>query len=211
MQALTTLSLLLMLSVPAFCQTAASEHPLTTAGSHEVQVWVGGGHGTNGRFQNTSVANLGLRYGWILTDPHGPGFLRGSFEYAVDAVPAFLLFQPDGPITITPNGAFPIRGGFAYGAGVNPVNFKWNFVSKGRWTPYLELSGGTLFSNVNVPPGTSKINFTSGGAIGFSRQGDTHSTSFDIRYMHISNAGLTVPNPGINTIQLRVGFGRTSR
>jgi hypothetical protein len=25
--------------------------------------------------------------------------------------------------------------------------------------------------------------------------------------MHISNAGLATPNPGINTIQLRLGFG----
>jgi hypothetical protein len=26
--------------------------------------------------------------------------------------------------------------------------------------------------------------------------------------MHISNAGLIEPNPGINTLQVRVGFGR---
>jgi hypothetical protein len=26
--------------------------------------------------------------------------------------------------------------------------------------------------------------------------------------MHISNAGLATPNPGINTVQFRIGFGR---
>jgi lipid A 3-O-deacylase PagL len=26
--------------------------------------------------------------------------------------------------------------------------------------------------------------------------------------MHISNAGLSTPNPGINTVQLRLGIGR---
>jgi hypothetical protein len=26
--------------------------------------------------------------------------------------------------------------------------------------------------------------------------------------MHISNAGLTRPNPGINTVQVRLGFGK---
>jgi hypothetical protein len=26
--------------------------------------------------------------------------------------------------------------------------------------------------------------------------------------MHISNAGLEVPNPGINTVQVRVGIGK---
>jgi hypothetical protein len=25
--------------------------------------------------------------------------------------------------------------------------------------------------------------------------------------MHISNAGMTTPNPGINTIQVRIGWG----
>jgi len=28
-----------------------------------------------------------------------------------------------------------------------------------------------------------------------------------VRYMHISNAGMTKPNPGITTIQVRIGFG----
>jgi hypothetical protein len=29
--------------------------------------------------------------------------------------------------------------------------------------------------------------------------------------MHISNAGMTKPNPGINTIQVRIGFGTFRR
>jgi hypothetical protein len=35
--------------------------------------------------------------------------------------------------------------------------------------------------------------------------------SVEVRYMHISNAGLSAPNPGINTIQLRLGIGRFKR
>ena len=35
-----------------------------------------------------------------------------------------------------------------------------------------------------------------------------HAWTVDVRYMHISNAGLTVPNPGINTVQVRFGFGK---
>src|SRR5215469_6359197 len=63
-------------------------------GGNEVQIWTGGGHSVSGGTKNTGVFNAGLRYGWILTDPHVPGFLRGRFEYAVDAVPVFLVFQP---------------------------------------------------------------------------------------------------------------------
>jgi hypothetical protein len=159
---------------------------------HEIQVWTGGGHSVSGGTKNTGIFNLGLRYGWVLTDPHGPGFLKGRFEYVVDAVPAFLVFQP---------------ANTAYGVGLNPLGLKWDFVSHGRIAPYSELGGGTLFTTHNVPAGTSSVNFTSGAALGFHHLGDKMTWSLDVRYMHISNAGLTSPNPGINTVQVRLGVG----
>lgn len=161
-------------------------------GGHELQVWSGGGHSVSGGTANTGVWNAGLRYGWILTAPHGPGFLKGRFEYAVDAVPAFVVFQPKNT---------------AYGAGVNPLGLKWIFATRGDAEPYLELNGGTLFTSHDVPAGTSAVNFTSSAAFGvhFLR---AHAWTLEVRYMHISNAGLSSPNPGINTVQVRVGFGR---
>ena len=158
----------------------------------EMQIWTGAGHSVSGGTTNTGIFNLGLRYGWILTDAHGPGFLKGRFEYAVDAVPMFLVFQP---------------ANTAYGVGVNPLGLKWNFVPRGRIAPYLEVGGGTLFTAHNVPSGTSSVNFTSGAALGFHHLGDKLTWSLDVRYMHISNAGLTSPNPGINTVQVRFGLG----
>src|SRR5260370_33050314 len=62
-------------------------------GGHEVQLWVAGGHSVPGGTKNIGIFNAGLRYGWILTGPHLPGFFRGHFEYAVDRVPVFLVFQ----------------------------------------------------------------------------------------------------------------------
>ncbi|MGO9404076.1 MAG: acyloxyacyl hydrolase [Terriglobales bacterium] len=161
-------------------------------GGHELQVWTGGGHSVPGGTKDTNVWNAGVRYGWILTAPHGPGFLNGRFELAVDAVPAFVVFQ---------------RANTAYGGGVNPVGFKWIFATRGHVAPYLELNGGTLFTTHEVPYGTSTVNFTSGAAFGMYFLRD-HAWSLDVRYMHISNAGLTVPNPGVNTVQVRLGFGK---
>lgn len=161
-------------------------------GGHETQVWAGGGHSVAGGTNNIGVFNGGLRYGWVLTDPHGPGFLKGRFEYVVDAVPVFLVFQP---------------ANTAYGFGVNPLGLKWNFVSRGRIAPYFELGGGTLFTTHNVPTGTSSINFTPGTALGFHHLGDKMTWSLDVRYMHISNAGLERLNPGLNTLQVRLGLG----
>jgi len=165
------------------------------AGGNEVQVWTGGGHGLNGSTSGTGVWNLGFRYGWVLTDAVGPGPLRGRFEYAVDVVPAFVVKQ---------------RNGTAYGIGLNPFALKWDFVPRRGVVPYAEIGGGTLFSNTQVPPGTSRINFTSSGAVGVHFLRSKNNWSAEVRYMHISNAGLASPNPGINTIQVRIGFGRFS-
>jgi hypothetical protein len=162
-------------------------------GGREFEVWTGGGHSVSGGTRDTSVWNAGLRYGWILTRPHGPGFLKGRFEYLVDAVPAFVVIQ---------------KYNTAYGAGINPLGLKWDFAARGRIEPYFELNGGTLFTNHDVPTGTSSINFTDAAAFGVHLLGDKWAWSLEARYMHISNAGLSNPNPGVNTVQVRLGIGK---
>ena len=180
-------AILLLCTSVAFAQARPED------GGRELEFWAGGGHSVPGGRSQTGVFNAGGRYGWILTRPHGPGFLNGRFEYAVDAVPVFLIFQP---------------GNTAYGAGVNPLNLKWLFATRGDVAPYFELTGGTLFTSHEVPPGTSTVNFTSGATVGVHFLGEERNWSLEVRYMHISNAGLTNPNPGVNTVQVRVGIGK---
>jgi len=163
------------------------------AGGHEVQIWSGGGHSVAGGRGNTGAFNAGLRYGWVLTGLHLPGLLRGRFEYAVDAVPVFLVFQP---------------ANTAYGVGFDPLGLKWNFQRHGRISPYLELTGGVLFTNHNVPIYANNVNFTPSAALGTHILGAKYNWSLELRYLHISDAGLTPLNPGINTVQVRLGIGR---
>ena len=179
--------------VLVLCTSLAGAQARPEDGGHELQLWTGGGHSVSGGTSNTGVWNVGLRYGWILTRPHGPGFLEGRFEYAVDAVPIFMVFQ---------------SANTAYGAGINPLNLKWNFATRGRIVPYFELSGGTLFTTHDVPTRTSNVNFTSGAALGTHFLGNEHNWSLEVRYMHTSNAGLAALNPGINTVQVRLGIGK---
>lgn len=185
----------LLVAIGCFAVQVTSAHAQAgpEGGGHELQVWTGGGHGLNGSTSDTGVWNLGVRYGWVLTDAIGPGPLRGRFEYAVDVVPVFLLTQ---------------RNGTAYGFGVNPFALKWNFVSRQALAPYAEVGGGTLFSNTQVPPGTSRVNFTTSAAFGLHFLRSKYNWSAEVRFMHISNAGLATPNPGINTVQFRLGLGR---
>jgi lipid A 3-O-deacylase PagL len=161
-------------------------------GGNELELWTSGGHGTNGVTQHTGVWTAGFRYGWVITEPHGSRFLRGRFEYAVDAVPVFVLFQPTNT---------------AYGAAVDPIDLIWDFDTHGRFVPYAELGGGALFTNTQVPAGISRINFTTAGAVGVHYLAGKMMWTADVRFMHISNAGLQTLNPGINTVQLRLGLG----
>src|SRR5215813_15574220 len=184
-----SLLVLLLLIIPNLLSAQVGPE----AGGHEVQIWAGGGHSVAGGRGDTGAFNAGLRYGWVLTGPHLPSFLRGRFEYAVDAVPLFLVFQP---------------ANTAYGVGFNPLGLKWNFERHGRLSPYLELNGGTLFTSHDVPTGTNAVNFTSAAALGTHFLGARNNWSVEVRYLHISNAGLATPNPGLNTVQVRLGIGR---
>ena len=162
-------------------------------GATEIQLWTAGGHSVPGGRGDTGIWNAGLRYGWVLTEPHGPGFLAGRFEYAIEAVPAYLIFQSTNT---------------AYGAGLNPLNLKWNFATRGHLVPYLELSGGTLFTTHSVPPGTSNVNFTPSAAFGAHFLGHKYAWTVEARYLHISNAGLDRLNPGVNTVEIKIGIGK---
>jgi hypothetical protein len=181
------------LSAMTLAPLSAAQEARPEQGGHEIQLWTGGGSTVPGGTKDTGIWNLGLRYGWILTAPHGPGFLKGRFEYAVDAVPMFLIFQP---------------ANTAYGVALDPITLKWNFASPGRFSPFMELNGGVLFTNHNVPAGTNTVNFASSLALGTHILQEKYNWSIEARYMHISNAGLAVPNPGINTVQVRLGIGR---
>jgi hypothetical protein len=178
--------LTLALAMPARAQQGPEK------GGHEVQVWTGRGTSRSGGAREISTWNAGFRYGRVLSEARGPSILRGRFEYAVDAVPIFWFFQP---------------GGTAFGAGLNPINLKWNFDAGSRLVPYIEAGAGTVFTSRDVPPGAYRVNFTSGGAVGAHLLHGRGNISAEIRFMHISNAGLKNFNPGINTLQVRIGFG----
>jgi hypothetical protein len=162
-------------------------------GGHEIEIWAGGGHSVPGGRSDTGAFNAGVRYGWVITDLHLPSILRGRFEYAVDAVPVFVILQPLNT---------------AYGAGFDPLGLKWNFQHHGRFSPYLELTGGVVFTNHEVPAYTNTVNFMDQAAFGTHILNEKYDWSVEVRYMHVSNAGLANLNPGVNTVQVRLGIGR---
>ena len=159
--------------------------------SWNIGVWTGGGSGVNGKTKNTQLWLTGARFGKVLSQERGNGILRGQFEYAIEAIPAFVIFQDS----------------TVYGFDVTPLLFRWNFTAARKWIPYFELGAGTLFTTKDVPEKTFPVNFTPQAGFGFHLfTNQKQALTLTFKFMHISNGGLDHPNPGINSLQLMVGY-----
>jgi lipid A 3-O-deacylase len=191
--------------VLAASATAQNPPPATTvspdfqAASLKKDAWelgLLGGAGTGlGKSDGTQFAYGGGRVGLILTGNHLPGILRGNFEWAVDVLPLYAILEPG--------------GGGVYGASVRPAIWQWNFTSWQKWTPYVAIAGGVVFTTSNVPPGnTSTINFTPGLEFGtrmFVKP--RHAFFAEANFGHLSNASIGRHNPGYNaTFLFTVGY-----
>src|SRR4029077_9447518 len=65
-------------------------------GSNEWQAWVGGAYPIQpfGNGPTARIWSAGATYGRGLTDAHGPGPLRGRFEWAFEVAPVVEILQP---------------------------------------------------------------------------------------------------------------------
>jgi lipid A 3-O-deacylase len=169
----------------------AAPQATNAKGSWEIGITAGGGHSVAGGTSDTGVFNANVRFGYVLTSEHGPGVLKGTFEYAAEVTPVNVIFQQTN----------------VYGFSFTPVLMKWNFTSGMKVVPYLEVGGGVLLTSSDVPAGTNNVNFTPQAAFGlqFFHRPD-RAISAAVRYVHISSAGLAAPNPGINTVQFTLGY-----
>jgi len=158
----------------------------------EKTIFAGGGTTVDSSPSGQNLV-LGFRLGRILTEEHGSGIFRGTFEVGVDIIPL---------------DEYWINGG-QYAGGIDPIMLKWNFTSGCKVAPYAAIVGGALFSNHNLPPGdTSQINFTSGAEIGAQifRKG-TNSWDVAVKAYHLSNASIGNHNPGLNAnLQFMLGY-----
>lgn len=163
-------------------------------GTWEFAPLVGGGSGV-GKSSGTQFFYAGGRAGRVLTGEHLPGFLRGNFEWAADALPVYLFFTP--------------ANGTVYGGSFKPVIWQWNFTSGRKFAPYVAAAGGIVFTTQNIPPGnTSWVNFTPQFVIGTRVFRDQRHAFFaEGSIAHLSSASLGSHNPGYNiSVLFTVGY-----
>lgn len=163
-------------------------------GTWELGAFLGGGTGA-GKASDTQFLFAGGRGGLVLSpDLFTSTPVRGNFEYAVEVMPVYTVFTPNGAV---------------YGASIKPIILQWNFTRPRTVVPYLHIAGGVLFTTSDIPPGdTSSINFTPqiGGGVHWFVRSD-RSVDFGVDLVHHSNASLGDHNPGYNgSIFFSVGY-----
>ncbi len=184
----TGLALLIVL-LGSMTVTAEEVAPLQK-GDRDFGIWTAGGSDVGGG-EDVRLWLLGGRYGTVLTARHGIGFLSGNLEYVLEVIPAFVTVQ-DATV---------------YGFDVTPLLLKWNFTSSRRIIPYFEAGAGILFTADDVPENASPFNFTPQAGFGLHvLTSEKKGFTFVFKYVHISNGGLASPNPGINSLQMHVGY-----
>ena len=191
-----------------------------------------GGQGIGDRSDYT-LLSAGVRLGKVLTAQHGPGMLRGQFELAGELIPYWQAFTPAPHLqvehyVIPSTGASytalaPVGGGTFTGVSITPAIFRWDFKPGRRIAPWLQVTGGLIYTTHKFPPdvlvthgtpgGTSVWNFCPQGGIGiqyFLRPG--HSLMFSANGVHISSSSLGDRNPGVNaSVQFQIGYTWWSR
>lgn len=164
-----------------------------TRGAWEFGAIAGGGSDV-AYSTDTHFLDVGVRLGLILSGNHGEGWRRGNFEWAVELLPVYTVFTPQGAV---------------YGGSFKPVIWRWNFTSGQKIAPYVSIAGGILFSTNNIPPGvTSWVNFTPQAAVGVNIfRGRNKALVVEASYVHHSSAGLGEYNPGYNgSLFFTVGY-----
>ena len=194
---------------------------------------VQGGFGITEHRDDFKFFMAGAHLGKVLTGPVGPGFLRGDFEYAVEAFPFWQSYTPTfqrancvavpfvpGDVTCSPS--FTVGGTYT-GVSITPIILRWNFEGTRRVSFWAQAAGGVLWTNHKYPAfggppynlqndgpnaDSSVWNFTPQGGVGihyFVRP--RRSIDFGANAIHISSASLGDRNPGVNaSVQFTLGY-----
>lgn len=136
------------------------------------------------------------RFGYVFAELGEKPPWKGSFQAVAEAVPALVAFEDSQTI---------------YGGGFNLL-LRYDIATGTRLVPFLEGGAGVLLSTPQSTAPTSQFrasqfNFTLQIAPGLRYfLSKRTAISLEYRFHHISDAGLTENNPGINSDFVLLGF-----
>lgn len=131
------------------------------------------------------------RLGIVLTDPVASGWWQGNIEFVVQ--PVFARFT-------RPFAAEAAGGSFL---------LAYNFLSFGRWVPFVDAGAGMIWTNLapRIPEQSTQFEFTLEAGLGVHYFLSERMTwTMGVRLHHISNGGLGDRNTGINGVLPYMGI-----
>lgn len=173
----------------------------------------GSGHGAERRFQKGAHSwSLGAGFGWqhrIFNGTSGQRFAFGMPRWTVNLSGRSGQRWTQGNLELGIEGMFGrLLGPTGDMLSLGPM-MRYSFPTRGKWTPFVETAGDFFWTNAAMPEVSQRFNFTAQGGIGASLRLNA-SDAFEIayRFHHVSNAGQTQPNVGVNSSFLLVAFAR---
>ena len=136
-----------------------------------------------------------VRFGIMLSSPHGSNFLAGNFEF-LNEIFVGPIFQGPGDI---------IAG--------STIFIRYNFIQpRARIIPYLQIGAGLVYTNISEKESgglvSLPVEFNLQGTLGFRFMVNPHwSVVAEGEYRHVSNGTIQLPNFGIEAVGGNLGFG----
>jgi lipid A 3-O-deacylase len=161
------------------------------AGAQSITLDVGALYGVTifGGSQSHDMALASVAYGYMLTGVHGVGhWYAGNLEFRGE------LFG---------GGQFiPKADSFV---GLTP-HLRYDFATGTHWVPYLDLGAGLSATSISRPDlsGTFEFNLQLGTGVNWFIRKNL-AIDVEARYVHFSDAGISRPNLGVNTVGVLAG------
>jgi opacity protein-like surface antigen len=189
--------------MPASAQTlpASTELPATLeiadavhTGVQTLSFELGGVGGLRifGGSQNHDLALVSLAYGQMLGPVLGAGHWYGGIGE--------LRLEAFGGSQFLPKSNFIF--------GVTPY-LRYDFATGTRWIPFVDAGAGVTATDISRPDLSDTFEFNLQTGAGLHYQVSAHwALTVEWRYFHISDAGLTHPNNGVNGMMGMIGLTR---
>jgi lipid A 3-O-deacylase len=136
------------------------------------------------------LALTGLSYGHMWGPVRGKDhWYRGNFEYRIE------LF---GGVQYSPSSDWLV--------GLTP-HLRYNFATGTRWIPFFDAGAGVSATSISHPDlgGTFEFNLQPGvGMHWFVR--DNLALTGEVKFFHVSCAGISKPNHGVNDVLAMIGL-----
>jgi opacity protein-like surface antigen len=187
-------ALLASVTLPSWA--GAEDASLFLFGPQQVGIALGYGHGIDfagsDQLESHEVRELIMRPHWqieLTRRPEESAWYGGALAFRVEA-------------TILAN--FRPRTGVAAGLG---LLLRYNFLRWEPFAPYLQAGGGVIDLEFDLADQADGAAFTAEAGAGLcTRVGPRVSVDAGMRFHHVSNANIHLPNGSIDTFQFMLGL-----